>query len=353
MFFPFALIYTFFIAFLSKKKIIHKTRSIITIFLLALGISAVFWIPAIFESKYVVGLQIFDYKRNFPEVFQLLFPSWGSGFFGGGLGSEMSVQIGLANLLAVFLSIVVFIKSLKKKDLRFKLISFFLASFFVIVFLMQRISLPLWESIPFMNYFQFPWRFLSLTILICSFLAAAISSVIKRKVVFILMFFLPVVLALNYTHPSYYMDRTDSYYTTRPNFIDGTNSIGNSFNTLWFNEKPVRVSSKIQASKDVIISKISIKPSNYKFEVTVLNSSTITLNTAYFPGWEAKIDGKSSEVQRSKEGLITFYVPGGKHFIEVNFSDTPIRKASSLLSIFSLILIVTLFLKTWYSRERK
>lgn len=352
MFFPFAILYSLLLISLSKNKK-SLIISILSLFILALGLSAIFWLPALSETKYVVGLQIFDYKRNFPEAFQLLFPSWGSGFFGGGLGSEMSVQIGVTNLLALFISIAVFIKLFKKKDFRAKLLGFFLISFFVVTFLMLRISLPIWEKVPLMNYFQFPWRFLSLTILICSFLGAGMFSVVKQKIFFIAMLLLPVILTLNYAHASYYMDRTDNYYATRPNFIDGTNSIGNSFNTLWFNAKPVRITSKIQMNKDVVINKISIKPSSYKFEATVLKPSILTINTAYFPGWEAKIDSKDTQIKKSKDGLITIFLPEGKHSVDVNFNDTPIRKISSLIFIVSFILTATLFLKTWYSRGRK
>ena len=352
MFFPFAIFYSFLLISISKqrKKLII---SLLLLIILGLGLSAVFWLPALSETKYTVGLQIFNYKNNFPDFYQLLFPSWGSGFFGGTMENQMSVQIGVANFLVLFISIIVFIKLFKKKDYRAKLIGFFLVSFFAVTFLMLRFSLPVWEKVPLMNYFQFPWRFLSLTILICSFLAAGIFSVVKKKLFFIAMLFLPVALAFNYAHPAYYMDRTDIYYATKPNFIDGTNSIGNSFNTLWFNAKPVRITSKTQENKDIVINKVSIEPSNYEFKITVSKRSALTVNTAYFPGWEAKIDAKAIQVQKNREGLITFSVPEGKHSVEVSFSDTPIRKASSLISILSFILVVTLFFKTWYIRERQ
>lgn len=350
MFFPFSILYSFLLISFAKnqKSLIF---SLISIIFMGLGLSAVFWLPALSETKYTVGLQIFDYKNSFPDFFQLLFPSWGSGFFGGSLTNQMSVQIGIANLFAVFISIVVFIKLFRKKDYRAKLVGFFLIAFFTVTFLILRFSLPVWEKVPFMNYFQFPWRFLSLIILICSFLAGGIFSVVKKKIFFIVMLFLPVILAFSYAHPAYFMDRTDNYYATRPNFIDGTNSIGNSFNTLWFNAKPVRIASKIQENRNMVINKESIQPSNYKFETTTLKPVVLTLNTAYFPGWEVRIDKKHVQGNKNKEGLIIFSVPKGRHFLDVNFNDTPIRKVSSLISILSLILVITLFFKSWYSKE--
>ncbi len=351
MFFPFAILYSLLLISFSKNPKSY-ILSFISLFILALGLSAVFWYSALMETKYAVGLQIFDYKTNFPDFYQLLFPSWGSGFFGGTMENQMSVQIGVANFLAVFISIFVFIKLRRKGDYRVRLLGFFLISFFAITFLMLRFSLPVWEKVPLMNYFQFPWRFLSLVILICSFLAAGIFSLYKNKILFIVFLVLPVIFGINYAHPAYYMDRTDSYYATKPNFIDGTNSIGNSFNTLWFNAKQVRTGLKVQNNKYISVKTLSILPVNYKFETVASNSSTLILNTAYFPGWISYIDGKSQPISKNSEGLIEVKVPPGKHFLNVTFGDTPVRNISSILSIFSFILVITLFFKNWYIKER-
>jgi hypothetical protein len=351
MFFPFAISYSLLLIFLSKKRKILIINLLVLI-ILGLGLSAIFWLPAVLETKYTVGLQIYDYKNNFPAFYQLLFPSWGSGFFGGNLANQMSVQIGIANLLVISISIVVFIKLFRKKDFRAKLLGFFLASLFIVIFLMLKTSLPIWENIPFMNYFQFPWRFLSLTILFSSFLAAGIFSTVKQKLFFITMLFLPIIFTLDYMHPAYYMDRTDSYYATRPNFIDGTNSIGNSFNTLWFHAKPVRVNSKIDASsiKGKIISQ-KIGVNSYIFNLDLKSDSKIIINTAYFPGWQAFVDGKASKISITSTGLIELFVPKNIHTVRISFGDTPIRQVSSIISLISLLGLITLFIRKWYIKN--
>lgn len=264
----------------------------------------------------------------------------------------MSVQIGLANLLGVFLSVIVFVKLIRKRDYRLKLIAFFLLAFILVFFFMQRVSLPLWQNLPFMNYFQFPWRFLSLMILICSFLAASVFALVKSKIVVAGMIFLTFFLSISYAHPSYYMDRSDNYYVTRPNFIDGTNSIGNVFNTIWFKAKPVRINSKIDAStvKGKIISQ-KIGVNNYVFDLDLESDSRITINTAYFPGWQAFLDGKVSKVSITSTGLIELFVPKNVHMVRVSFGDTPVRQLSSIISLISLLGLITLFIRKWYIRN--
>ena len=54
-------------------------------------------------------LHDFNIQENFPEIYQLIIPSWGTGFSGENLQNQMSFQIGLANLTVVFLCAFIFI----------------------------------------------------------------------------------------------------------------------------------------------------------------------------------------------------------------------------------------------------
>lgn len=351
IFFPFAFLYSLLLIYLSKNSKTNFLKCLV-LFGLSLGLSAIFWLPALLETKYTVGLQIFDYKSNFVDLYQLILPSWGSGFFGGSLDNQMSVQVGLANLLAVCLSLVVLFKLIRNKDNLWKIIAFFLISFVISIILMLSISLPVWENVPLMNYFQFPWRFLSLTILTCSFLAAALFSVWKSKALAVGLIILVFGLGFSYAHPAYYMQRNDNYYATRSNFIDGTNSIGNSFNTKWFNAKKTRISSKIDMAslKGKVISQ-NLTVNNYVFNLDLVSNSNIIINTAYFPGWQAFIDDKASDISTTPTGLIQIAIPKGTHLLRVSFEDTPIRQLSSVISLLSFLGLMTLFIRKWYIKN--
>jgi len=352
LFFPFAITYSFILILISKEKR-NKIINLVKVVLISLGLSSIFWLPAILETKYTMGLQIYDFRTNFPDLYQLIFPSWGSGFFGGGIQNEMSVQIGIANLMGVLLSFFVLYKLVKKKDFRKTIVTFFILSFFIVLFLMQDISLILWEKIPLMNYFQFPWRFLSLTILICSFLAASIFSVFKSKFFSLFLVIFAVLLTYNYAHPAYYLEREDSYYQTRSNFIDGTNSIGNVFNTIWIKGDFIREKDIVDSlDKNIKIDKREIKSTKYKFNTSSDVNFPLILNTAYFPGWVAKIDGKRVNTSANKKGLITFNVPKGDHKVEVSFSDTSIRTLSLAISLIAFVLVIKLFFQNWYIRYK-
>lgn len=354
MFFTFALFYILLLIFQSKDRKFLILYSLFIV-LLGLGLSSIFWLPALLESKYVTGLQIYNIEENFPDLYQLFIPSWGSGFSVGDLQNQMSFQIGLANLLAIFLSIFSLIILWKRKDNNSKLIVFFLVSFSIVFFLMLKVSLPVWKIIPVMNYFQFPWRFLSLEILIASFLAGSIfgfwaKKSLKTYTLAIFMILLATGLGFNYAKPAYYHYRSDNYYTTRANFIYGTNSVGDYFNTVWAKKAIGLQKRKLQENVDVRIFSESIKTTDYKFDILAKKDSKINVNTAYFPGWEAFINGKKIPVEPGKNGLVSFFVPQGRYLLEVKFGDTFVRtiaKYMLLISIgcFSVLLINNSYVK--------
>lgn len=333
MFLPFALSYIGFMFYFAKEKK-YLIRNILYIILFGLGLSAIFWLPALWERQYVTGLQIYDIKNNFPELYQLLIPSWGSGFSGQNAEDQMSFQIGIANLFAVIGAIIVFLK--RKDKAHPKIIIFFLILFVLVFFLMLKISLPVWHRVPFMDYFQFPWRLLSLEIIFCSFLAGSITLLFQNKVFILFLILLPFVLDIGYAKSAYYHQRYDMYYISRSNFIDGTNSPGDLFNTIWFNRGFKKQNKKASVVNGEIIS-VTIRPTIYTLTLFQKSESSLTVNSAYFPGWEAFVDKKDVKIVPDRNGLISFLVSPGTHLIEVRFKDTPIRSIGVLVSLVTLL----------------
>lgn len=326
MFFVFAI---FYVLMILEKKLLAKY---FLVMFLGLGLASIFWVPALFEKGYVRGLDIYNYSQNFPELYQLIFPSWGSGFSNSSLNNQLSFQIGIANLLAIM---VAFILMLKKKVPR-RITLFLLVTFLIVIFLMLRTSLPIWRTIPLMNYFQFPWRFLSLETLIASFLAGGLIMAWNSKIVASSLVLIVIFLGIGYAKPAYFLQRDDNYYTTRSNFIDGTNSPGNTFNTLWFINRPKQK----KLISDLNISDLKIKSTEYQFRVTSDKSTDILISTAYFPGWNYYSDNKKESIEKTKDGLMRITVGKGTHDIKVVLENTQIRSLATLLSMISALALL-------------
>lgn len=343
MFFLVAVSYSIYL-FLETKA--GQLKTIFLIFFTGVGISSIFWFPALFERQFVRGLEVYDYSRNFPDLYQLLIPSWGSGFSSGSLQNQLSFQIGIANLTAIFLSIFLIFKKFKYKNI----LIFFLVCFAIVFLLMIKISTPVWQILPFMNYFQFPWRFLSLEILFTSFLAGSVIFLPKPRIFASFLVILSIVLGIGYTRVAYYLERPDSYYTTRHNFIDGTNSPGNAFNTIWFDLSKTKESKKTSLEDDEIERK-EIKSTNYFLETKVNSTKKITVNTAYFPGWNIYVNNQKRGTYITKSGLFSFELEKGAHDVVIKFEETMIRKFAAAISIFSILFL--LFARSFFATIKR
>jgi len=359
MFFFFALSYVVFLILQGKEKK-YLMLNTLCIILIGLGLSAIFWLPALLERNLVKGLEIFDVVAHFPDLYQLLIPSWGSGFSGEGAGSSLSFQIGIANLLAALLSsLLVFIY--KKKNKNSVIVLFFIFLFFVIFFLMLKVSLPIWQTVPFMNYFQFPWRLLSLEILVTSFLAGSIVQIISqtklnklKPFIALCLIALAFLLGIGYTKPAHYLHRDDNYYISRPNFIDGTNSPGNAFNTIYFKGIPKKEKEKITFIKGKgSVETKEIKAESYLFNLKVDSESKIQVNTAYFPGWSVFVNGADTKTDLTGDGLFSFYLSKGNHKIEVRLVNTPLRNFVLLCFFTSGAIIIVLFIKVLFATIKR
>ncbi len=343
VFFGFFILYTLYLILNTKEKkaLIIDT---ILIYVTGLGLSSPFWLPALLEAKYVVGLQVFDPTQHFPVLYKLIYSSWGYGFSGGNAPDQMSFQIGIANLIAVMCSVFVVMRTKDKKTFLF-----FFSLLLITIFLITPFSIFLWKNIPIMSYIQFPWRLLSLVILLISFLAGSIvtgKGLFKkekvRTIIALFLIFLSIGFSIRYAKAPFYHKRVDQHYLTRSNFTDGTNSPGNAFNTKWLSGIPEKKEKKIEVVEgSANIGIDELKSTSYSFAVDSNEDSKILINTAYFPGWTAEIDGKRIDIEEN-EGKIVLGVPSGTNNVRIFLDNTPIQKLSYVYFLIS-VLVLTIY----------
>ncbi len=145
---------------------------------LGLGLSAIFWLPALLEYRYVrvdqwVGGR-FAFGGDFVELFQLFSPRWGFGASIPGPNDDAGFQIGLAALVLFSLSFLLVLK-LANSALR-RTLYFFQVTTLVLIFLTVPISDPVWRFLPLSSFAQFPWRLLVVIAPFISLLAGSIMT---------------------------------------------------------------------------------------------------------------------------------------------------------------------------------
>ncbi len=355
IFFSLFLLYA--LSFLNiKKNVDVNLIGLICLTLIGFGLAAPFWLPAILETKYVSGLQIFNPTDHFPKLYQLIYSSWGYGFSGvkpSGAEGQMSFQIGIANLLAVVVSsVIVFLN-------RKRIVFLSILAFFVFVFLITPLSGWLWDVIPGVSYVQFPWRLLSAVIVLASFLAGSVVSddlFKKKRKIQILMaagaICISIILGIKYAKAPFYHERADEHYLTRSNFTDGTNSPGNLFNTKWLKNVPEKKSKKVEIIRgrgNIAIAKQATD--GLLFSVKTNENLLIQVNTAFFPGWVALVDNSSTEIINNS-GIVNLVVPSGKHSVRIFLKNTVIQEISYMYFLFSILLIILMPKNKFFERKK-
>lgn len=280
--------------------------------LLGIGAAAYFWIPALFEQRFMVGVSPVNIFDHFPAVHQLLIPSWGTGFRGAvGGGNEMSYQIGLIPFLLLFYLTCTCI--VNKNGKRVEGVHFFLAVGWIAIALMLPWSQFLWRAIPLAHVIQYPWRLLSIIVVVAPVLSAFVARQFRYGW---LVAVLAVLLSFGYSRPVTYAPRTDEGYLSRDDFVKGTSSLGNALQTIW----------------------MSGAGSGHA------GASGVTVPIAYYPGWYARIDGTITQVYPGDGGLVSVPVSAGEHEFEVALGDTWWQRAAAFVSVISLSAAVLSFI---------
>lgn len=289
-------------------------------------ISAYFYIPVIFESSFVRGLEIMSADSHFPKLYQLLIPSWGSGFSVPGPDDSMSFQIGLAHIVVL---VAAFILALRKKNTH---IIMWVGSIGIIIFLMLEQSAWFWNLIPFMNYFQFPWRLLALVIFGTSFLAGYVFEQKLHPVVSLSICIL-LLLYVQYTYPVTYQKRTDDFYLSNPHWTNGTATLANTFNTKWFT-LPSDDTTTVGSTQTI---RLEFKtPVKHHYTLSSDEPFAFTPTIAYYPGWVGEID-QHRGIVNNEAGRISLSVPSGTHAVVLKLNQTPVQKTGMMVSLAGIV----------------
>lgn len=302
------------IGYMIVKKINFRYQ--VLSILLGLGLSAFFWIPAIYDLQHTVfnKTEVSNYKEYFINY------------------SNINL-LGPIFFLAILSGIFTFFK--KKTRLFTYFFAFTILSFFTTI----PLSDFLWKNL-LSNFVQFPFRFISIVVLGVSYLAAYSLSQIKDKYLPLASFFYLVTIfysAKDFIYPKTFQNYPDTFYSTN---MDST-TVKNEYIPKWVNKIPASIyKQKVEVLEgDGKIQNLFNNGNRISFNISSSMDDQLQINTVYFPGWKAKVDDREISISYSNNGLIGFKIPQGSHMVRVSFFETPIRILSDLISIGSIILL--------------
>ena len=351
-FYPFALILFLVKNWSDNPNKIKIFTKIFLPFLFGIIISFFYWFPALVEGKYTLRYLIINKQSvvfQLTNLWQLVIPNWGFGDpqFAHGL----SVQIGIINLVVFALLIYFLIRKKLKLNL---LILFLIICYLFAIFLMIKLSKPVWLILPIIYNILYPWRLLVLLSIISPiFGAIIIQKIFKNKykfyVLFIFLFgIISLLLTYSYQKPSGFFLKSDAYFLKE---YVGTADLGESspiWSTLTTDNKSYPTIAILSGNANIkLIDKLY---EYHKYQIDVKTDKARIIDyTLYFPGWDLfdnqqKITNQIEFQDPEFRGLMTFWLPQGKHQIVLKFNNTRVRNYAAIISLLGISLLIVVFL---------
>ncbi len=338
--------------------------------ILGLGVSAFFWLPSMVERSYtlvdtILTRELASYRIHFVQPIQFWYSPWGYGGSGAGFADGMSFQLGKIHIVIMLASVLLFSWGLMRKKISapiartFGIYTILLLS---TLFLATEYSRGVWDTIPQLQYLQFPWRMLSFTGLFISIVGAYavdyMPSILGKRyrgaLQYIFTLLIIGVLGMQYGkyfRPSEYIAKHDGALTSFQELAWKVSGSSFEFSPRGVPLKKSRYDTSIfdieeknvpKQSYQVYADNAQVTPRVTHFnEKTFLvespQNTMFQLNTFYFPGWVATIDGAPVEINATNRyRLIRIQVPSGSHSLEFRFEDTPIRKTANVVSVLTV-----------------
>lgn len=344
----------YWLAFSKWKSIGLVTASV----LFGVGLSAFFIVPAFFEKNLVQTEALtrfeLDFRANFVKVRQLFIDrTWGYGTSIPGPEGGMSFQIGWPHWLLVVVSVFILFVSKVKRNTKV-LAALIIGTFVLSIFMTHNKSTFLWLQISLLEYFQFPWRFLSLSIFTASILGGFVISAVKAKwqvYVGVAIILLAVILNWSYFKPKEFYSINDAQKLSgEPWDLQRRGALLDYLPTTALEPREAAQDKPFAVSGEAEITKFINRSNRWEFSAEVKNSAEIEVPVYYFPNWKVKVDGKVYPFSHNNLlGRISVSLNPGNYKVEGYFENTPLRRVANTITAISIIGLVG-FVK-WKKQE--
>jgi hypothetical protein len=324
VFLPFVLLFAVYLLFKNKFS---NLKNLFFGFIISFLLSSFFLIPAFVEKDLVQTESLtrfeLDFRANFVGFKQIFLDrSWGYGTSIPGPLGKMNFSAGTIHwIMAVLGSIfspilgVIFLMS---------------------VFMMHNTSSFVWEAVPLLSYFQFPWRFLSLSIFISSILGGVFIYKLNKK--YQLLGSVIIVIFTVIFNYSYFKPR-EYYLVTNEQKTSGE---------LWEVQQKGALLDYLPKTalepREKAVSNIEgleIGSDYFKFNVNLDEKKEIEVPVFYFPNWAIYVNGVKIDIRHDNIlGRIEFDLEKGGHEVVGKFKNTPIRNIANTLTLIGLVCFV-------------
>ena len=322
---------------------------------LGVGVAAFFWLPAFVEKEFVhielLNQGQLNFNENFIYLKDLILPALHNNmiYFGN---AHFFCRGGLVHGLVVLTALLGFKKIAWQEPRLRKQMLFFVVVLIGTIFLTLSSSAIIWEHIRVLQYLQFPFRLLTISMFALSVIAGGVVLLFRQEHRLIAAFIVSSVIFLanffnchprdTFTCDLRLANSDPDKFLSQLVIEDGGEYIPIGVQGGVNGLPQGMPSQKLQALSGggQVVDTKEISPLRYKFKVHAQHFSSFCFCNFYFPGWTVKVDGRETNILKDNLlGLIVFECPEGSHDVEIYFGTTQLRQIAQGITIASLILL--------------
>ena len=341
------------VLFIGMRIFIEKRFDVLQTFLLCLffgaGLSFFFWFPALYEKSNILlsKIPIADRNLYFVPFDKLIIPSWDYGT--PTEKGAFTYQLGLGQIGVIIVSFFILLFSFVKSKFiqtpikKFAIIILF--SYVICLLGTFSISSLIWTNTPLLSEINYPWTLLSQLGFLSSLLAGFL--VIEGREIKIIVFIMAIVAVAQvypYARPVKYSYYSDQYYLTN----EATTTSSQELMPLWVTDRPTKhFTDKVEVlSGNATISNTVYNSNSVKFKFTAASDTVFKINTIFYPGWRAYINGVETKIDyQNPQGVMT--ISAGKYAdsVELFFIETFPRAIANGVSILTFLVLLFVLLR--------
>lgn len=369
---------------LNLKNIMSVFLQLIGSFSLAVGISSFYLFPAFIEKDYtkvtesILGAY-FNFRLHFLYIRQFFQPNWGYGGSAWGVDDNVSYFLGWGQIAGLFIAIFLILvniylffskksfiskksKNNQRKSTLFLSFSLLLLTGFTLFMSILK-SKFIWEVLPLIEFVQFPWRWLSVSIVFVSLLVGLSLYLIEnnklQKKVSLLLLVVIILGNVGYFKPEKFTDNPSDFYYSDPKLIrTNMSDILQDYIPSQMPElgeiEPIHklvLNEGLEDQYNVIFNKGHEKLISTNFS----DPQLLDIGIADYPGWTVEMDGRDHksfdrDVKLTSDfGNIQIAVQPGPHTIGLKFSGTNLRNITDYVSAISFLIFLYLIMQNSYN----
>ena len=331
--------------------------------ILALALSAFFWLPAAVERRFVHADRMisewYSFEHHFVPIARVVYSPWRYDYNQfPDTGQTMTLEIGPIHLIVALFALGLLVWRWKGRASSAPtagttaMLAGSLGLLAIGAFMMTRASLPIWRMIPLLTYLQFPWRYLLLASLATAVLAAAPFTLVRTGTPaarILCASFLIVFVAYGYRRakPAGFENYPSDFFTAQ-NYLGApaaTTSL-DEFTPVWDSIRDTAATARRKTSDVTVASGAATVVEEgesrrlaKRWNLSVAAPATLRIHAHYFPGWNVTLDGATLPITiTTPDGLMEVNVAAGSHRLALTKHATPIERAADLVSLAALFI---------------